>query len=72
MKDLLKISVKYHETFICRARVKSGIRILEATPSGSTPWNMTVDINARHTVATVTLTRKEPPEAEVITTDGGE
>lgn len=44
--------------------MKSGIRLLEATPSGATAWNITVDINTRHTGATVTLVRKEPPGEE--------
>ncbi|XP_048519028.1 transmembrane protein 132E-like [Dendroctonus ponderosae] len=49
---------------VIRARVKSGIRLLDATPSGVTAWNITVEINARHTGATVTLLRREPPEED--------
>lgn len=49
---------------VIRGRVKSGIKILSADPSGAVAWNMTVDINPRHTLSTVTLVRKEPPDAE--------
>ncbi|XP_066247683.1 transmembrane protein 132E [Euwallacea similis] len=65
-----RLKAKALTAVVIRARVKSGIRLLEATPSGASPWNITVDINARHTGATVTLVRKEPPEAETTTTDG--
>ncbi|CAH0554668.1 unnamed protein product [Brassicogethes aeneus] len=50
---------------VIRARVKNGVRLLEAGGgAGATSWNVTVDINPRHTGATVTLVRKEPPDAE--------
>ncbi|XP_074036217.1 transmembrane protein 132C dtn isoform X2 [Leptinotarsa decemlineata] len=49
---------------VVRARVKSGVHLLEAIPSGASAWNITVDINTRHTGATITLVRKEPPDSE--------
>lgn len=51
--------------FCCRARVKSGVRLLEASVgAAATAWNISVDINPRHTGATVTLVRREPPDAD--------
>nr|CAH7758294.1 unnamed protein product [Callosobruchus chinensis] len=50
---------------VIRARVKSGVRILEAIPSGSPSWNITVELNPRHTSATVTLVRREPPDPDI-------
>ncbi|KAH0821492.1 hypothetical protein GEV33_001299 [Tenebrio molitor] len=52
-----------------RGRVKSGVRLLEAASAGDPAWNMTVDINPRHTGATVTLVRKEPPDSEIANSD---
>lgn len=40
--------------FVMRARVKSGLRILEAEPYDASGWSITVDLNAKRTVATVT------------------
>uniref|UniRef100_A0A1B6D587 Transmembrane protein 132E n=2 Tax=Clastoptera arizonana TaxID=38151 RepID=A0A1B6D587_9HEMI len=45
--------------FILRARVKSGLRVLSAECSNTDTWNMSVDINAKHTVATVTVFRRQ-------------
>lgn len=47
----------------CRARVKSGLRILSAIPS-TDRWNITVEINPKHTGASVTALRREPQEPE--------
>ncbi|KAF5272875.1 hypothetical protein FQA39_LY18780 [Lamprigera yunnana] len=55
-----------------RGRVKSGIRILSATPNEATSWNITVEINPRHTGASVTALRKEPVESEVDASSAGE
>lgn len=44
--------------FILRARVKSGMRVLSAECSNKDVWNMTVDVNPKHTVATVTAVRR--------------
>ncbi|CAH1154164.1 unnamed protein product [Phaedon cochleariae] len=49
---------------VVRARVKSGVHLLEAIPSGASAWNVTVDINPRQTAATITLVRREPPDSE--------
>ncbi|XP_049823614.1 transmembrane protein 132E isoform X2 [Aethina tumida] len=50
---------------VIRARVKSGVRLLEASVgAAATAWNISVDINPRHTGATVTLVRREPPDAD--------
>lgn len=46
-----------------RARVKSGLRILSATPS-TDQWNITVEINPKHTGASVTALRREPQEPD--------
>ncbi|XP_063974726.1 transmembrane protein 132E [Diachasmimorpha longicaudata] len=43
---------------VIRARVKSGVRILEATSSNPN-WILTSDINAKNTAATFTVRRKE-------------
>ncbi|KAK9878658.1 hypothetical protein WA026_023108 [Henosepilachna vigintioctopunctata] len=51
---------------VIRGRVKSGLKILEATPSSeASAWNITVEINPRHTGATITFVRREPPDAEM-------
>lgn len=65
-----RLKAKSLTAIVIRARVKSGIHLLEAVPSTGTPWNVTVDINPRHTGASVTLVRKEPPEADLTTTAG--
>uniref|UniRef100_A0A1Y1MMI2 Transmembrane protein 132E n=1 Tax=Photinus pyralis TaxID=7054 RepID=A0A1Y1MMI2_PHOPY len=57
---------------VVRGRVKSGIRILNATPSDSSSWNVTVEINPRHTGASVTALRKEPIDPEVDANSAGE
>ncbi|XP_069704788.1 transmembrane protein 132E [Periplaneta americana] len=44
--------------FIIRARVKSGLRLLGADAS-TDQWNVSVDLNPRHTVATATAIRRE-------------
>ncbi|KAF7380164.1 hypothetical protein HZH66_014519 [Vespula vulgaris] len=41
-----------------RARVKSGVKILDAS-SSSPDWIVDVDINAKNTAATFTARRKE-------------
>ncbi|XP_050310274.1 transmembrane protein 132E [Anthonomus grandis grandis] len=66
-----KVKAKTLTATSIRARVKNGIRILDVTPSVSNMWNITVDINNRHTSATITLIRKEPFEAEISGTSGG-
>ncbi|XP_044755298.1 transmembrane protein 132E [Coccinella septempunctata] len=65
---------KLMTAIVIRGRVKSGLKILEATAaSDASAWNLTVDINPRHTGATVTLVRREPPDAEGVTgTPAGE
>ncbi|CAG9860128.1 unnamed protein product [Phyllotreta striolata] len=55
---------------VIKARLKSGVRFLEAIPSEGIPWNITIDINPRHTSATVTLIRREPPNAEISSNKG--
>lgn len=50
--------------------MKSGVRLLEAASASETTWNMTVEINPRHTGASVTLVRKEPPDADVSGSNG--
>lgn len=45
---------------IIRARVKSGLRVLGAEVSNRDSWNMSLDVNPKHTVATVTVFRKLP------------
>lgn len=44
--------------------MKSGLRLLSAASSEVPTWNMTVEFNPRHTGATVTFVRKEPPDSE--------
>ncbi|XP_054271015.1 transmembrane protein 132E [Macrosteles quadrilineatus] len=44
--------------FILRARVKSGLRVLGAEVSDRDAWNMSLDVNPKHTVATVTVFRR--------------
>ncbi|XP_021914891.1 transmembrane protein 132E isoform X4 [Zootermopsis nevadensis] len=44
--------------FIIRARVKSGLRLLGADAS-TEQWNVSVDLNPKHTVATATAIRRE-------------
>ncbi|XP_057654487.1 transmembrane protein 132E isoform X1 [Diorhabda carinulata] len=53
---------KLMTAIVVKARMKSGVRFLEAVPIEGIPWNVTIDINPRHTSATVTLIRKEPPD----------
>ncbi|KAF2903265.1 hypothetical protein ILUMI_02914, partial [Ignelater luminosus] len=53
-------------------RVKSGIRILNATPTETSAWNITVEINPRHTGASVTALRKEPVDSEPEASSAGE
>ncbi|KAK4876646.1 hypothetical protein RN001_009152 [Aquatica leii] len=55
-----------------KGRVKSGIRILNATPSETTSWNISVEINPRHTGASVTALRKEAVDSEDETSSAGE
>ncbi|KAK4874990.1 hypothetical protein RN001_011412 [Aquatica leii] len=57
---------------VVRGRVKSGIRILNATPSETTSWNISVEINPRHTGASVTALRKEAVDSEDETSSAGE
>ncbi|XP_015432305.1 PREDICTED: transmembrane protein 132E [Dufourea novaeangliae] len=45
-------------TVYLRARVKSGVKILDASPSNS-DWTVETDINAKNTVATFIARRKE-------------
>ncbi|KAJ9590652.1 hypothetical protein L9F63_016323, partial [Diploptera punctata] len=46
-------------TTICfRARVKSGLRLLGADAS-TDQWNVSVELNPKHTVATATAIRRE-------------
>ncbi|XP_068082143.1 transmembrane protein 132E [Anabrus simplex] len=49
--------------FIIRARVKTGLRLLGAEAS-SDQWNVSVDLNPKHTVATVTAFRREPADQQ--------
>ncbi|XP_046680481.1 transmembrane protein 132E isoform X4 [Homalodisca vitripennis] len=44
--------------FILRARVKSGLRVLGAECSDKESWNTSLDVNPKHTVATVTAFRR--------------
>nr|XP_022906136.1 transmembrane protein 132E [Onthophagus taurus] len=46
---------------IIKARVKSGIRLLGAVATDSATWNISLEMNGRHTGATVNVLRKEPP-----------
>ncbi|XP_076253606.1 transmembrane protein 132C dtn isoform X1 [Rhynchophorus ferrugineus] len=65
-----RMKAKTLTAIVIRARVKSGIRFLEVSPTNSSPWNITVEGNNRHTFSSVTLVRKEPPEAEMTTMAG--
>ncbi|XP_017768079.1 PREDICTED: transmembrane protein 132D isoform X2 [Nicrophorus vespilloides] len=47
---------------VIRGKVKSGVRLLGATASDPSSWNITVEMNPRHTGAMVTAMRKEPLE----------
>lgn len=47
---------------VCRARAKSGLRILGAEAS-TDQWNVSVDMNPKHTVATVTALRRPALDA---------
>ncbi|XP_054719094.1 transmembrane protein 132E-like [Uloborus diversus] len=53
--------------FVIRARVKNGLRILGAQVSPSSLWSITVELNPRQTVATVTAfvkdTTTKPPNS---------
>ncbi|KRT83248.1 hypothetical protein AMK59_4705, partial [Oryctes borbonicus] len=51
---------------IIKARVKSGIRLLKAVESDPA-WNITQEINTRHTGATLNILRRIPPESETAT-----
>ncbi|CAH1236119.1 unnamed protein product [Diabrotica balteata] len=65
-----KEKAKMMTAIVVKARMKSGVRFLEAVPTEGIPWNITIDINPRHTSATVTLVRKEPPDADIPVTPG--
>ncbi|KAG8293804.1 hypothetical protein J6590_010794 [Homalodisca vitripennis] len=45
-------------SFLFRARVKSGLRVLGAECSDKESWNTSLDVNPKHTVATVTAFRR--------------
>lgn len=45
--------------FNFRARVKSGLRVLGAELISKDDWNMTVEINPKQSVATVTVINKQ-------------
>nr|XP_024219021.1 transmembrane protein 132C [Halyomorpha halys] len=45
--------------FMLRARVKSGLRVLGAELISKDEWNMTVEINPKQSVATVTVINKQ-------------
>nr|XP_008197339.1 PREDICTED: transmembrane protein 132B isoform X2 [Tribolium castaneum] len=65
-----KEKAKMLTAIVIRGRVKSGVRLLEAASAGDPAWNMTVDINPRHTGASVTLVRREPPDSEISNSEG--
>lgn len=44
-------------SFIIRAKVKPGLRILQVQPTAKQSWNVAVDTNSKQTSATVTVTR---------------
>ncbi|KAM7312583.1 hypothetical protein ISCGN_009488 [Ixodes scapularis] len=50
-------------SFLIRARVKPGLRILQVQPTAKKAWSITVDTNSKHTSATVTVTRVDEETA---------
>lgn len=53
--------------YVCvwyRGRVRSGVRLLGATVTDPSAWNISIEVNPRHTGATVTVLRKEPQSTE--------
>ncbi|XP_060527695.1 transmembrane protein 132C isoform X1 [Cylas formicarius] len=65
-----RLKAKSLTAVVIRARVKSGVRLLEVSPSSAAFWNVTSEINPRHTGATVTLVRKEVPDPDIVAADG--
>ncbi|CAN7984852.1 unnamed protein product [Ixodes hexagonus] len=50
-------------SFLIRARVKPGLRILQVQPTAKKAWSIAVDTNSKHTSATVTVTKVDEETA---------